>query len=173
MSLNNNKSTHPNPSKVKSAPPPAITLTHGITPHTLALSTEDPTALRRHVNTYLDLYAPTNQVEMDLVAILISTSWRLRRAWRTESALHDCQMVDDRSALDAKYKTSVDSQVRTGLAFKSLCDTSTAWRNLDRYESRLVRMHHTALTDLQSLQKERRMQNEPTNSPIFNTPPSA
>lgn len=138
-------------------------VTHGITARTLALSTEDRDALRRHMAAYLDLYQPANQVETDLVAILISASWRLRRAWRLEHSLFERQMVDDRPALEAAY-TAPDPHTRTGAAFKSLSDTSASLFNLDRYENRLTRAYRAALNDLH----RHKLQIEPTRRPVLN-----
>jgi hypothetical protein len=148
-------------------------ISHGITARTLALTTESQDELRRHMQGYLELTRPSNQIEMDLVAMLISTSWRLRRAWRHENAINDSQMAADQAALDSQYG-DLDNDTRAALAFKALSDNSTTAANLDRYETRLSRQFRMALTQLMRIRQgslETSIpQNEPTQLTVSTEP---
>jgi hypothetical protein len=54
-------------------------LRHGLTAQTAVLPTEDPDAYQRHVQQFLDEYAPANATETQLVREIANTSWRLNR----------------------------------------------------------------------------------------------
>ncbi len=48
-------------------------------PEPLSLPTEDPEAYQRHVQQFLDEYAPANATETQLVHEIANTAWRLNR----------------------------------------------------------------------------------------------
>jgi hypothetical protein len=54
-------------------------LRHGLTAQTAVLPTEDPEAYQRHVQQFLDEYAPANATETQLVHEIANTAWRLNR----------------------------------------------------------------------------------------------
>jgi hypothetical protein len=54
-------------------------LRHGLTARTAVLPTEDPEAHQRHIQQFLDEYAPANATETQLVHEIANTAWRLNR----------------------------------------------------------------------------------------------
>jgi hypothetical protein len=54
-------------------------LRHGLTAQTAVLPTEDPEAYQRHVQQFLDEYAPATATETQLVHEIANTAWRLNR----------------------------------------------------------------------------------------------
>jgi hypothetical protein len=54
-------------------------LGHGLTARTAVLPTEGPEAYQRHIQQFLDEYAPANATETQLVHEIANTAWRLNR----------------------------------------------------------------------------------------------
>jgi hypothetical protein len=54
-------------------------LRHGLTAQTAVLPTEDPETYQRHIQQFLDQYAPANPTETQLVHEIANTAWRLNR----------------------------------------------------------------------------------------------
>ena len=54
-------------------------LRHGLTARTAVLPTEDPEAYQRHIQQFLDEYAPATPTETQLVHEIANTAWRLNR----------------------------------------------------------------------------------------------
>ncbi len=54
-------------------------LRHGLTARTPVLPTEDPEAYQRHIQQFLDEYAPATATETQLVHEIANTAWRLNR----------------------------------------------------------------------------------------------
>ena len=54
-------------------------LRHGLTARTAVLPTEDPAAYQRHIQQFLDEYAPATPTETQLVHEIANTAWRLNR----------------------------------------------------------------------------------------------
>src|ERR1700734_175018 len=54
-------------------------LSHGLTARTAVLPTEDPDAYQRHIQQFLDEYAPATPTETQLVHEIADTAWRLNR----------------------------------------------------------------------------------------------
>jgi hypothetical protein len=54
-------------------------LRHGLTAQTAVLPNEDPDAYQRHIQQFLDEYAPANPTETQLVHEIANTAWRLNR----------------------------------------------------------------------------------------------
>src|SRR5271170_3609162 len=57
-------------------------LRHGLTARTAVLPTEDPEAYQRHIQQFLDDYAPANPTETQLVHEIANTAWRLARQFQ-------------------------------------------------------------------------------------------
>ena len=57
-------------------------LRHGLTAQNAVLPTEDPEAYQRHVQQFLDEYAPANATETQLVHEIANTAWRLNRQFQ-------------------------------------------------------------------------------------------
>ncbi len=62
-------------------------LSHGLTARTAVLPTEDPEACQRHIQQFLDEYAPANATETQLVHEIANTAWRLNRIPFLEAGL--------------------------------------------------------------------------------------
>ena len=54
-------------------------LRHGLTAQTALLPTEDPEAYRRHIQQFVDEYAPATPTETQLVHEMANAAWRLNR----------------------------------------------------------------------------------------------
>jgi hypothetical protein len=54
-------------------------LNHGLTARTALLPTEDPDTYQRHIQQFLDEYAPATPTETQLVHEIANTAWRLNR----------------------------------------------------------------------------------------------
>jgi hypothetical protein len=54
-------------------------LRHGLTAQTAVLPNEDPEAYQRHIQQFLDEYAPATPTETQLVHEIANTAWRLNR----------------------------------------------------------------------------------------------
>jgi len=54
-------------------------LRHGLTAQTAVLPTEDPDAYQRHIQQFLDEYAPATPTETQLLREIADTAWRLNR----------------------------------------------------------------------------------------------
>jgi hypothetical protein len=62
-------------------------LGHGLTARNAVLPTEDPEAYQRHIQQFLDEYAPDNATETQLVHEIANTAWRLNRIPFLEAGL--------------------------------------------------------------------------------------
>ena len=62
-------------------------LRHGLNAQTTVLPTEDPDAYQRHVQQFLDEYAPATPTETQLVHEIANTAWRLNRIPLLETEL--------------------------------------------------------------------------------------
>src|SRR6266436_6057573 len=98
-----------------------------------------------------------------------SARWRIRRATGIETALIDCEMVTEEPKLKQKFAT-VDTGMVLASAFRSLADESHSMAMLNRYESRLRRMHKQAHAMLLRLRLERRSEPAPPEPPPAPTP---
>src|SRR6266446_9148063 len=130
-------------------------LQHGCTAsHTIILACEDPEDFERMVEKYDTMYKPVTLEEQDLVAEMISARWRIRRATGIETNLIDCEMVTEEPKLKLKF-AEVDCGMVLAYAFRSLADESHSMTMLNRYESRLRRIHKQAHAMLLRLRQER------------------
>src|SRR6266481_4371354 len=140
-------------------------LQHGCTAsHTIILACEDPKDFERMVEKYDTMYKPVTLEEQDLVAEMISARWRIRRATGIETNLIDCEMVTEEPKLKLKF-AEVDCGMVLASAFRSLADESHSMTLLNRYESRLRRIHKQAHAMLLRLRQERQSEPAPPEPP--------
>src|SRR6266571_2591593 len=140
-------------------------LQHGCTAsHTIILACEDPKDFERMVEKYDTMYKPVTLEEQDLVAEMISARWRIRRATGIETNLLDCEMVTEEPKLKQKF-AEVDCGMVLASAFRSLADESHSMTLLNRYESRLRRIHKQAHAMLLRLRQERPSEPAPPEPP--------
>src|SRR6266446_710774 len=145
-------------------------LQHGCTAsHTIILACEDPEDFERMVEKYDTMYKPVTLEEQDLVAEMISARWRIRRATGIETNLIDCEMVTEEPKLKLKF-AEVDCGMVLASAFRSLADESHSMTMLNRYESRLRRIHKQAHAMLLRLRQERASEPAPPAPPPVPAP---
>ena len=145
-------------------------LSHGCTAsHTIILACEDPEDFDRMVEKYDTMYKPVTLEEEDLVAEMISARRRIRRATGVETNLLDCEMVTEEPKLKLKF-AEVDCGMVLASAFRSLADESHSMTLLNRYESRLRRIHKQAHAMLLRLRQERQSEPAPPEPPPVPAP---
>jgi hypothetical protein len=105
-------------------------LSHGLTARTAVLPTEDPEAYRRHIQHFVDEYAPATATETQLVHEIANTAWRLNRIPFLEGELF---------SQDPNPQTLIPTLARLGL-----------------HGSRLSRQFQKALEQLRDIQENRR-----------------
>ena len=121
------------------------------------------------VEKYDNMYKPVTLEEQDLVAEMISARWRIRRATGIETNLIDCEMVTEEPKLKLKF-AEVDCGMVLASAFRSLADESHSMTLLNRYESRLRRIHKQAHAMLLRLRQERVSEPAPPAPPPVPAP---
>src|SRR6266478_2490771 len=146
--------------------PPAIRSATAAPPAAPRSLLARPRDFERMVEKYNDMYKPVTLEEQDLVAEMISARWRIRRATGIETNLLDCEMVTEEPKLKQKL-TEVDCGMVLASAFRSLADESHSMTLLNRYESRLRRIHKQAHAMLLRLRQER------PSEPVTPEPPPA
>jgi len=105
-------------------------LSHGLTARTAVLPTEDSDAYQRHIQQFLDEYAPATPTETQLVHELANTAWRINRIPFLEAEL---------LSQDPNPQSLIPTLATLGL-----------------HGSRLSRQFHRALEQLRDIQQERR-----------------
>ncbi|HEX5230014.1 MAG TPA: hypothetical protein VFW44_20015 [Bryobacteraceae bacterium] len=83
-------------------------MSHGLTARTAVLPTEAPEAHQRHIQQFLDEYAPATPTETQLVHQIADTSWRLRRIPLLEADLL-AQTPDPEALIPALASLSLHS----------------------------------------------------------------
>lgn len=116
-------------------------LRHGLTAQTAVLPTEDPDAYQRHIQQFLDEYAPATPTETQLVHEIANTAWRLNRIPFLESELLS------RAANPPTEQAAIDFDI---------VDAHRALATLGLHGSRLSRQFQKALDQLRDIQEERR-----------------
>jgi hypothetical protein len=105
-------------------------LRHGLTAQTAVLPNEDPQAYQRHIQQFLDEYAPATPTETQLVNEIANTAWRLNRIPFLEAEL---------LSQNPSPQTLIPQLATLGL-----------------HGSRLSRQFQKALDQLRTIQEERR-----------------
>ncbi len=118
-------------------------LRHGLTAQTAVLPTEDPDAYQRHIQQFLDEYAPATPTETQLVHEIANTAWRLNRIPFLEAELlsHDSEPRASASGQETPY---------------DIVDRLRALATLGLHGSRLSRQFQKAFEQLRDIQNERR-----------------
>src|SRR6266849_2908864 len=133
---------------------------HGLTAKTLILQSEDPDQFAIMLNSYFDYLAPTNQIEIDLIADIVAARWRLRRIWRYETAMLDIEMDSQAPDFEKRFE-KYDEDMRGGAAFSALADKSKGLSTALRYDIHLSRTYRRSLQELDRL-KGAGLKNKPT-----------
>lgn len=148
---------------------------HGLAPRAAALPTvsvvladESPADFQRLLNAYLDEFAPTSPIEVELVETMASARWRLRRLANIETTLLANEIltsVDDVDSFFADVDCIAEPHDRVACAFKRLAGGASL-HLLNRYEGTINRSYAQAFKQLHLLRSLRiRVQpNEPKKS---------
>lgn len=119
-------------------------ISHGLFCREVLIKGEDASSLTELSSGLTAELEPQGEMETILVERIISSTWRLRRALRTEKAyatLPRCRENDDQEELIAG------------------CDYRyPSWQNYSRYETALERQIYKALHELERLQRARKYQ---------------
>ena len=147
-------------------------LRHGLATRAAALPTmsivlpeESPADFQRLLNSYLDEFAPTSPIEVELVETMASARWRLRRLANIETTLLTNEMETSVSDLEDFFEDvdrEPDVEDHLAYAFKRLAD-GPGLHLLNRYEGTINRSYAQAFKQLHLLRSLRiRVQpNEP------------
>ncbi len=153
-------------------------LRHGLTtraaalpPMSVVLGEESPADFQRLLNAYLDEFAPTSPIEVELVETMASARWRLRRLANIETTLLYNEMEtsgDDLDRFFADVDREPDAEDHLAYAFKRLANCGSL-HLLNRYEGTINRSYAQAFKQLHLLRSLRiRVQpNEPKPAPEF------
>jgi hypothetical protein len=147
-------------------------LRHGLATRAAALPTvsvvlddESPADFQRLLDSYLDQFAPTSPIEVELIETMVSARWRLRRLANIETTLLANEMettVNDIHQFFADVDREPNVEDHLAYAFKQLASDASLHLLL-RYEGTLSRSYARALKHLQQLQtlRNRPQPNEP------------
>jgi hypothetical protein len=120
------------------------------------------------LDSYLDEFAPTSPLEVELIETMVSARWRLRRLANIETTLLGNQMETSVNAIhdffaDVDREPNVEDHL--AYAFKRLANGASLHLLL-RYEGTLSRSYARAFKQLQQLQalRNRPQPNEPKQS---------
>ena len=131
----------------------------------IVLPEESPADFQRLLNSYLDEFAPTSPIEVELVETMASARWRLRRLANIETTLLTNEMETSVSDLEYFFEDvdrEPDVEDHLAYAFKRLAD-GPGLHLLNRYEGTINRSYAQAFKQLHLLRSLRiRVQpNEP------------
>jgi hypothetical protein len=129
---------------------------HGLTGRTIVMPYEDMDAYHVFCNELLESLAPETPVERQYAQAFCDTQWRLNRARSLEDAMLSLGHFEEAGNIDVNH-CQVHAALTAGRVFR---DDSRSFVNLSLYEQRLQRTLEKSLKQLQTLQGERRVQNE-------------
>ncbi len=137
-------------------------------PMSIVLGDESTADFQRLLNSYLDEFAPTSPIEVELVETMASARWRLRRLANIETTLLANEIltsVDDVDRFFDDVDCIPEPHDRLACAFKSLAEGASL-HLLNRYEGTINRSYAQAFKQLHLLRSLRiRVQpNEPKQS---------
>ncbi len=129
---------------------------HGLTGRTIVMPYEDMDAYHVFCKELIESLAPETPVERQYAQAFCDTQWRLNRARSLEDAMLSLGHFEQAGNIEANH-----CQVHAALtAARVFRDDSKSFVNLSLYEQRLHRTLEKSLKQLQTLQAERRAQNE-------------
>ena len=150
-------------------------LRHGLAVRDAALPTvsvvlddESPADFQRLRDSYLDEFAPTSPLEVELIETMVSARWRLRRLANIETTLLANEMettVDDIHNFFADVDREPTVEDHLAYAFRQLAGGASL-HLLNRYEGTIGRSYARAFKQLQQLRdlRNRPQPNEPKRS---------
>ncbi|MDQ2842370.1 MAG: hypothetical protein M3Y72_15265 [Acidobacteriota bacterium] len=133
----------------------------GLTGRTVLLPSDDAAAYEKQLRDYESEYKPEGLRERELVQSLADTSWRLKRIPGLEMAIYAQGRVEFEDSFEDHHPDLRASMIdlQTHLKYEKQL------RNLQLQEGRLHRRYEKEMTELRSLQKERRAQDELPKEP--------
>jgi len=135
----------------------------------IVLPEESPADFQRLLHSYLDEFAPTSPIEVELVETMAAARWRLRRLANIETTLLTNEMETSVSDLEDFFEDverEPDVEDHLAYAFKRLAEGASL-HLLNRYEGTINRSYAQAFKQLHLLRSLRvRVQpNEPKPAP--------
>jgi hypothetical protein len=130
-------------------------LKHGMTArNTFILECESADEYHAFLAEHIAIHLPATPPEKELVEQMAIARWRIRRFVNAETVLIDCEIVRNRDKVEKEFAT-IDSDVHTAMAIRSLADESRCLSLMSRYEARHQRCHDKAYAALRELQQSR------------------
>ena len=128
----------------------------GLTGRTVLLPSDDSAAYTAHIAEYQSEYQPSGLRERELVQSLADTSWRLQRIPGLELALY----ARGRAEFAETFQHGDPALVASKIELETYLKYEKQLKNLQLQEARLTRRYEKESTELRSLQKERRAQEQ-------------
>jgi len=144
----------------------ANAITHGLRARTTVLMNESEEEFQKLRDDYLSELGPQSRIETDLVDQLVVARWRLERIWMIETGLLDLEMTKQREEVEKNFE-AIDEEIRTALAFRSLCDDSHTLSLLNRYEARFQRVSASVLEALHLLRENQNLPSEGNDAEVL------
>jgi hypothetical protein len=148
-------------------------LYHGLFARCVVLDNESRETFDTLMQQHLDRLKPVDGIEFGMVEEMVSSHWRMRRAWALET-----RMLQNEIAIQPAPQPTpdpADAEInRMASAFKSLA-SSPAMALMHRYETRLHVMYQRALHNLillRAVDPSLEAQNEPSPISEHSAPPS-
>lgn len=126
---------------------------HGAYAKTLILPGEKLADYHELVHSHLQLWAPTNLIEENLVREMATTLWRLRRQAPAESSLIGIQIQRMATALSAEFE-AVNAAGLYALAFTALHSHGDGPAQISRQERRLLHQYQQLRQELLILREQ-------------------
>jgi len=130
---------------------------HGLLSECVLLPRENAEYFQDLTTEFFEEFRPVGPIEIDLVQMMLVSSWRRTRVWFLESKSLANKIADQPAAETYPAHATV-------LAFAELANEGRTLDLLNRYESRYDRQYFRAHRRLLEIQ-DRRMRNEPDNTP--------
>ena len=121
---------------------------HGLLASSILLKGEDTEDFNKLHRQFLERFLPTDGIEAGLIEEMVSSWWRIRRAWSIEREIVQSEVLSER-------EPNVASRTAKAFAYLSL---SPALNLVHRYEARLQRNFQRAMENLLLLREDARLE---------------
>jgi hypothetical protein len=118
-------------------------LRHGLLARCVVLENESRESFETLLGQHLDRFQPADGVEFGMIEEMVSSYWRMRRAWALETRMFENQIAAQPDAPSTADPASAELD-RMATAFSNLAE-SPSLALMHRYETRLHLMHQRAL----------------------------
>jgi len=139
---------------------------HGLFCQTLVLANESQTRFNELLQSYLDRFQPTDNVETGFVNEMVAARWRQQRIWTIQTAGMDLEMdrQQDKVEEDMIFCTE---PTRISLAFDGMTKRDNTLELQLRYETSYSRMHDRAMKALQRLRESSEQPEPKITEPVL------